>query len=188
MFSYYARWIPDFSSKIRPLVQSNVSSTFPLPLDASQSFSNLLQDLAAASVKCIQENVPFVVECDASEYAFAATLNQRGQPVAFHSRIFSKSEARYSTVEKEAVAIMDAVHKWSYLLHGKRFTLITDQRAVSFMFDPRRLGKIKNMKIKHGELNLAISTKRYNTGLENSILLRTLFHVFLTWGLLYQTL
>ena len=27
------------------------------------------------------------------------------------------------------------------------FTLITDQRAVSFMFDPRRLGKIKNMKI-----------------------------------------
>ena len=42
---------------------------------------------------------------------------------------------------------MDAVRKWSYLLHGKRFTLITDQRAVSFMFDPRRLGKIKHMKI-----------------------------------------
>ena len=89
MFSYYARWIPNFSSKIRPLVQSNVSSTFPLSLDASQSFSNLLQDLAAASVTCIQENVPFVVECDASEYALAATLNQRGQPVAFHSRTFS---------------------------------------------------------------------------------------------------
>ena len=88
-----------------------------------------------------------MVECDASEYALAATLNQRGQPVAFHSRTFSKSEARYSTVEKEAVAIMDAVRKWSYLLHGKRFTLITDQKAVSFMFDPRRLGKIKNMKI-----------------------------------------
>ena len=147
MFSYYARWIPDFLSKIRPLVQSNVSSTFSLSLDASQSFSNLLQDLAAASVTCIQENVPFVVECDASEYVLAATLNQRGQPVAFHSRTFSKSEARYSTVEKEAVAIMDVMRKWSYLLHGKRFTLITDQRAVSFMFDPRRLGKIKNMKI-----------------------------------------
>ena len=149
MFSYYARWIPDVSSKIRPLVQPNVSSTFPLSLDASQSFSfsDLLQDLAAASVTCIQENVPFVVECDAFEYAFAATLNQRGQSVAFHSRTFSKSEARYSTVEKEAVAIMDAERKWYYLLHGKRFTLITDQRAVSVMFDPRRLGKIKSMKI-----------------------------------------
>ena len=111
MFSYYVRWIPNFSSKIRALVQYNVSSIFPLSFKASQSFSGLLRDLAAASVTCIQENVPFVVECDASEYALAATLNQRGQPVAFHSRTFSKCEVRYFTVEKEAVAIMDAVRK-----------------------------------------------------------------------------
>ena len=147
MFSYYARWIPDFSSKIRPFVQSNVSSSFPLSLEATQNFSSLCHDLAAACVTCIREGVPFVVECDPSEHALAATLNQKGQPVAFHSRTFSKSEELYSTVEKEAVAIMDAVQKWSYLLHGKHFTLITDQRAVSFMFDPHRLGKIKNMKI-----------------------------------------
>ena len=88
-----------------------------------------------------------MLECDASESAFAATLNQGGNPVAFHSRTFSKSEARYSTVEKEAAAIMDGVRKWSHFLHGKHFTLITDQRAVSFMFNPSRLGKIKIMKI-----------------------------------------
>ena len=88
-----------------------------------------------------------MVECDALEHALAATLNQKDQPVAFPSRTFSKSEARYSTVKREAVAIMDAVRKWSSLLHGKHFTLISDQKAVSFMFDPRRLGKIKNMKI-----------------------------------------
>ena len=103
--------------------------------------------MAAACVSCIQEGVPFVVDCDASESALAATLNQGGKPVAFHSRTFSKSEARYSTVEKEAAAIMDSVRKWSHFLHGKHFTLITDQRAVSFMFNPSRLGKIKNMKI-----------------------------------------
>ena len=137
MFFYYARWIPDFSSKIRPLVQSKVSSSFPLSFEATQNFSSLRRDIAAACVTCIRKRLPFVVECDASEHALAATLNQKGQPVAFHSRTFSKSEARYSTVEREAVAIMDAVRKWSYLLHGKHFTLITDQRAVSFMFAPR---------------------------------------------------
>ena len=147
MFSYYARWIPNFSSKIRPLVQSNVNSPFPLSSDASRSFSTLRSDLAAACVSCILEGVPFVLECDASESALAATLNQGGKPVDFHSRTFSKSEARYSTVEKEAAAIMDGVRKWSHFLHGKYFTLITDQRAVSFMFNPSRLGKIKNMKI-----------------------------------------
>ena len=147
MFSYYARWIPNFSSEIRPLVQSDVNSSFSLSSDASRSFSTLRSDLAAACVSCIQEGVPFVLECDASESALAATLNQGGKPVAFHSRTFSKSEARYSTVEKEAAAIMDGVRKWSHFLHGKHFTLITDQRAVSFMFNPSRLGKIKNMKI-----------------------------------------
>ena len=150
MFSYYARWIPNFSSKIRPLVQSNVNSSFPLSSDASRSFSTLRNDLAAACVSCIQEGVPFVLECDASESALDATLNQGGKPVAFHSRTFSKSEESWkgiSTVEKEAAAIMDGVQKWSHFLHGKHFTLITDQRAVSFMFNPSRLGKIKNMKI-----------------------------------------
>ena len=49
-------------------------STFPLSLEASQSFSGLLRNLAAVIVTCIQENVPFVVKCNASEYALAATL------------------------------------------------------------------------------------------------------------------
>ena len=48
-------------------------------------------------------------ECDASEHAMAATLNHGRQPVVILSRTFSKCEARYSTAEKEAVAIMDAV-------------------------------------------------------------------------------
>ena len=51
------------------------------------------------------------MECDASDHALAATLNQGGQPVAFHSRTFSHCETRYSTVEKEAAAIVDAVRK-----------------------------------------------------------------------------
>ena len=109
------------------------------------------------------------MECDASDHALAATLNQGGKSVAFHSRTFSKCEARYSTAEKEAVAIMDVVRKWSHLLHGKHFTLITDQRAVSFMFDPCRLSKIKNMKIQtwraeQGNFDYEI---KYRQGKEN---------------------
>ena len=147
MFSYYAKWVPDFSSKIRPLVKSNTASSFPLSDEATESFNTVRRNLADACVSCIRDNVPFVLECDASDFALAATLNQGGQPVAFHSRTFSKSESRYSTVEKEATAIMDAVRKWNHLLYGKQFTLVTDQRAVSFMFDPIRIGKIKNTKI-----------------------------------------
>ena len=48
MFSYYAKRIKNFSQKIRPLVQSNHSSFFPLSKEASDSFETFRNDLAAA--------------------------------------------------------------------------------------------------------------------------------------------
>ena len=147
MFSYYAKWIKKFSQKIRPLVQSNLSSSFPLSREAFNSFENPRNDLAGAFLTSIDEKLTFVVECDASEHTLAATLNQGGKPVPFHSLTFSNSKSRYLIVEKEATAIINAVRKWNHLLHGRKFTLVTDQKAVSFMLHPKRLGKIKNSKI-----------------------------------------
>ena len=143
MFSYYAKWVHNFSHKIRPLIQANLSSSFPLSEKSLNAFHLLRKELCSACLTCIKERVPFVVECDASNHTLSATLNQGGQPVAFHSRTFTPTEFRYSTVEKEAVAIIDAVRKWSHFLYGKRFTLLTDQQAVSYMFNPTKLGKIK---------------------------------------------
>ena len=147
MFSYYAKWVHNFSHKIRPLIQANLSSSFPLSEKSLNAFHLLRKELCSACLTCIKEGVPFVVECDASNHTLSATLNQGGQPVAFHSRTFTPTEFRYFTVEKEAVAIIDAVRKWSHFLYGKHFTLLTDQQAVSYMFNPTKLGKIKNNKI-----------------------------------------
>ena len=170
MFSYYAKWIHNFSQKIRPLIQANLASSFPLPDDARTAFHALLDELGTACLTCIKEGIPFVVECDASEYALGATLNQSGQPVSFHSRTFTPTECRYSTVEKEAVAIIDAVKKWSHYLHGKHFILLTDQRAVSYMFNPSRAGKIKNTKIQlwRSELGNFDYEIQHRPGIQNS--------------------
>jgi hypothetical protein len=97
-----------------------------------------------AVLTTIDEDVPFVVETDASHHAIAATLNQAGRPVAFFSRTLNNAEQRHSSVEKEAYAIVESLRKWRHYLIGRHFKLITDQRSVAFMFDSKAMGKIKN--------------------------------------------
>ena len=152
MFAYYSQWIRDFSAKIKPLVQN---TSFPLSKEALSAFYQLKNDIELSVVCAVDETAPFQVETDASEFALAATLSQKGRPVAFFSRTLSKTEQKHSAVEKEAAAIVEAVRKWKHYLRGKHFTLITDQHSVSYMFDSKHRGKIKNDKIMRWRIELS---------------------------------
>ena len=152
LFSYYSQWIKDFSDKIRPLMQNE---EFPLPEEAHKAFDLLKLDIEHSVVGAIDEDQPFQVETDASDYALSATLNQSGRPVAFFSRTLSGPELRHPAVEKEAAAIIEAVRKWKHYLTGRHFTLITDQQSVAFMFNSKLKGKIKNDKIMRWRLELS---------------------------------
>ena len=144
LFAYYARWIKDFSAKIAPLT---ATETFPLSKTAELSFEMLHKGLLNAYLQCINDDEPFTAECDASDLAIGATLNQSGRPVAFMPRTLTKSEQRYPSVEKEATAIVEAVRKWAHFLLARPFTLMTDQQSITLMFDQRKRSKIKNAKI-----------------------------------------
>jgi len=75
------------------------------------AFKTLKNDLCNASLGSVQDGVPFEVETDASDFALAAVLSQDSRPVAFVSRTLCAYEKRYSAVEKEAIAIIEAVRK-----------------------------------------------------------------------------
>ena len=126
-------------------------------------------DIENAELHCIDENKPLVVETDASEHALGATLNQDGRPVAFFSRSLNSSELKHSSVEKEAYAIVESIRKWKHYLIGRHFTLITDQKSVSFMFNIRQNSKIKNDKIQRWRIELASYNFdiQYRSGKEN---------------------
>lgn len=87
------------------------------------------------------------------------------------SKTLSKSEKWYPAVEKEALTIIEAVRKWNHLLSRQHFTLITDQRSVSYMFDNRRRTKIKNNKIQTWRMELAefSYTVNYRKGKNNVV-------------------
>ncbi|CAC5405006.1 unnamed protein product [Mytilus coruscus] len=167
MFSYYSQWIPRFSDKIKPLANA---TSFPLGSIAVKAFDDLKSDLENASISAIDKAIPFVVETDASDSAVAGSLNQGGRPVAFFSGTLDAHELGHSPVEKEACAIIEAVRKWRHLLSGKHFTLVTDQEAVSYMFDSKKHGKVKNDKIIRWRTELSCYSYdiKYRLGRDNA--------------------
>lgn len=152
MFSHYCRWIPSFSKKIQPLLVKNV---FPLSEMAVKVFESLKTDVANASLTAIEDDIPFRVETDASDFAIGATLSQANRPIAFFSRTLNKSELGHSSIEKEAYAIVESLRHWRHFLIGRNFEVLTDQRSVSFMFNQCHNSKIKNEKIMRWRLDLA---------------------------------
>ena len=110
-----------------------------------------------AGFRHIDEGIPFVVECDASETTLSATLNL--------------IEIHYSFVDKEATAIIEVVQRWEHLLARQYFTIITDQRSVALMLDNRKRTKIKNNKIQGWRLELVSFsyTITYRPGVDNVI-------------------
>ena len=100
-----------------------------------KAFNLLKSDLGEASLGAIGDDLPFKVETDASDHAIAAILSQNGRPVAYFSRRLNAGEKKYPAIEKDATAIIESIRKWSSFLKGKVFSLVTDQRSISFMFD-----------------------------------------------------
>ena len=152
LFSYYSKWISHFSDKIAPFVRCN---SFPIKEDVVKAFNDLKIEIEKSAIRTVDESLPFVVETDASDIAFAAVLNQGGRPVAFFSTSLHGSEIKHPSVEKEAGALIEAVRHWRHYLTGRHFTIMTDQQSVAYIFDKKHTNKIKNDKMNRWRMELS---------------------------------
>ena len=82
-------------------------------------------------------DLPFIVQTDASGLGLGAVLLQgegdQWRPILYISRKLFPRETRYSTVEKECLAIKWALDTLKYYLMGKEFVLETDHRPLQWM-------------------------------------------------------
>ena len=166
LFSYYSRWVEKYSDMVQPLIKE---PSFPLSETCNTAFESIKSKIASSCIVCPNDRDNLVLESDASEFALSASLNQGGKPVAFFSRTLKAHERRHHAVEKEACAIVEACRKWQHYLAGRKFTLITDQQAISFMFSHQTHGKIKNNKIQRWRIELSTLDFdiKYRPGPEN---------------------
>ncbi|GFU75150.1 retrovirus-related Pol polyprotein from transposon 412 [Trichonephila clavipes] len=72
--------------------------------------------------------MPFIIRIDTSSYTLGAVLLQgespaEEQPVEYASRLLSSAEKNYSTIEREALAVVWALNKFRGYIEGAEITV-----------------------------------------------------------------
>ena len=130
---YYMRLIKNYARIAAPLYQLRFNWT----TDCDQAFYKQLKNLLCSplilSYPCFQ--LPFVLSTDASDRAIGAVLSQvkegEERPIAYWSRQLQKTEKNYSTIEREALAIVSAIKHFYPYLYGCKFILHTDHNPLT---------------------------------------------------------
>ena len=114
----------------------------------------------------------FYVDTDASNTGVGAVLIQRDgkgfpHPIAYASRKMNTSEKVYSTMDQEALAILFGIGRFDEYLRGRRFTVVTDHKSLSWLFKvPVLKGKLLNWAFKLRSYDFDII---YRKGTENAM-------------------
>nr|XP_009783631.1 PREDICTED: uncharacterized protein LOC104232193 [Nicotiana sylvestris] len=135
---YYRSFIRGFGSISKSLTDLLKKDNFKWSPAASEAFEQLKTALIQAPMLALPDaNKTFIVETDASGHGIGVVLMQQGHPIAFIRKTLSPRHAALLVYDRELLAIVYAITKWSQYLLGQRFIIRTDQRAVKFLIEQK---------------------------------------------------
>jgi hypothetical protein len=158
LVGYYRRYIPNYSTILAPITDLLKDSKSRKILWSSQCADALLkvQEILSSDPILLLPDMTkeFLVQTDASSTGIGAVLLQEKDnhvhPISYISRKLLDRETRYSTIERECLAIVWALQKFTRYLWGKMFVLQTDHRPLLYL----NSGKYKNSRIMRWALSL----------------------------------
>nr|GEW78341.1 reverse transcriptase domain-containing protein [Tanacetum cinerariifolium] len=133
---FYRRFIKDFSKIARPMTRLLEKDTpFIFSQECVDAFQTLNRKLTEAPILIAPDwDMAFELMCDASDFAIGAVLRQRQdkhfRPIHYANKIMIEAESKYTTYEKEMLAVVYAFEKFrSYLILNKSI-VYTDHSAL----------------------------------------------------------
>ena len=147
MVTYYHRFLPGIAKVLAPLHSAISGKKRKLAWNPAlqTAFSQAKKAITQAVMLSFpRRNARLQLMTDASDHAIGAALQQMTSkgpaPIAFFSRKLSPTEQRYSTFDRELLAVYAAVRHFRHFLEAVPFDVLTDHMplvdAVSKKSDP----------------------------------------------------
>jgi len=141
---YYREYIPHYAEIARPLTDLT-RDCVPCRLgklwteECQRALDSLCQQLTSHRVLRVpSEGQPFILHTDSSGKAVGASLGQLDQggveqPLAFASQKLTPAQQVWSTIEREAYAVIWALNKYRDLIFGHRVTVYCDHNPLQYI-------------------------------------------------------
>jgi hypothetical protein len=148
--NFYRRFIRDFSHHGRPLFDLTGSADWRWGEEQQTAFQKLKDAITSRPVLILpDENCPFQVEADSSDFATGAVLSQQSaedgkwHPVAFFSKSLDSVQRNYEIYDKEMLAIIRSLTEWRHFLEGARhkFEIWTDHKNLEYFMTAKKLNR-----------------------------------------------
>ncbi|KAK3729078.1 hypothetical protein RRG08_005451 [Elysia crispata] len=139
MINFYHRFIPHAAALLRPLYsalkKSKPHQIIEWTNDLCESFTSSKAAFADATMLSHPKpGASISLTSDASDQAVGAVLEQYvdgfWQPLAFFSKQLRPPEQKYSTFDRELLALYLAIRHFKYFLEGRSFTMFTDHKPL----------------------------------------------------------
>lgn len=150
--SWYRRFIRNFAIIAAPIhdIHAGIKKGKPIKWNdaAEAAFNELKCQLPKSPILATPDFTKmFSIHCDASNVGIGAVICQDPEeiPIAFASRKLLKAEVKYTTTEKECLAVIFAIEKFRGYIESTKFKVYTDHSALTWLFRqtnlPDRLGR-----------------------------------------------
>lgn len=138
--NYFRKFIRQFAEIAAPLTKFNKKDVqFTWGTEEQTAFDTLKHHLASAPILILPNDTSNMkLQTDASDIGIGGVLLQLTadgyKPVGYASRLLTKTEKKYPTIEKEALALWWCVtQKFKTYLQGQRFIVETDHRPLIWL-------------------------------------------------------
>ena len=143
MIGYYRPFIQNFSTIAHPLTELlKKENNFYWGKEEEEAFMKLKNCLTKEPILVYPDfKQEFFLATDASSTGLGAVLMQkrkgRMRVISYASRVMNDTEKRYSTTERECLALFWGLKKFKHLILGFKVNILTDHKPITDLYKKR---------------------------------------------------